>query len=180
MMSDRQAALDLLAQPLAVRAEALGLPAPLAAIYRPRCATSDADALASELFARRSVDLERGFTVHGPHRDEVRLELGGVALRTYGSQGQQRVGLLSLLLAERDVLLAERGRAPLMLLDDVMSELDAERRVALAEVLYSDGQALITATEPEHVPGATDGRATIIAVDEGRLTTPSSAHVVLG
>ena len=75
------------------------------------------------------------------------------ALRAYGSQGQQRAALLALLFAERALLAERRARPPLMLLDDVMSELDAERRELLADLLRSGGQAVITTTEPEHVPG---------------------------
>ena len=67
-------------------------------------AAGDAAALAAELAERRGADLERGFTAHGPHRDDLRLLHGGRSLRQYGSQGQQRVALLALLFAERDVL----------------------------------------------------------------------------
>ena len=77
---------------------------------------------------------------------------GDRPLRTLGSQGQQRAGLLALLFAERDALL-ERERPSLMLLDDVMSELDATRRARLAELVRAGGQALITTTEADHVPG---------------------------
>ena len=78
-------------------------------------------------------DLERGFTGHGPHRDDLAFRRDGRELRAYGSRGQQRLGLLALLLAEREELAAERGAAPLLLLDDVMSELDATRRERLAD-----------------------------------------------
>jgi DNA replication and repair protein RecF len=94
---------------------------------------------------------------------------GGRALRAFGSQGQQRVALLALLLAEREVLLETHDRAPLMLLDDVMSELDAERRRRLAELLRSGGQALVTATEAEHVPGAGEPGVVTIEVEPGAL-----------
>jgi len=119
--------------------------------------------LAAELAARRAADLERGFTAHGPHRDELQLLLGGAALRAYGSQGQQRVALLALLFAERQLLAERRSTPPLMLLDDVMSELDAERRELLARLLRSGGQALVTTTEPEHVPGDVGALVTVEA-----------------
>ena len=77
---------------------------------------------------------------------------GGRSLRQYGSQGQQRVALLALLFAERDVLRDERGTTPLMLLDDVMSELDGSRRGLLADLLRDGGQSLLTTTELSHVP----------------------------
>jgi DNA replication and repair protein RecF len=125
--------------------------------------------LRAELGARHSADLERGFTAHGPHRDELLLAHGGRALRTFGSQGQQRIGLLALLLAEREILLEARGLPPLLLLDDVMSELDVERRSRLADLLRGGGQALVTATEAEHVPGAADSCVTTINVEPGVL-----------
>jgi hypothetical protein len=83
-------------------------------------------------------DLERGFTTHGPHRDELAFTREGRLLRSYGSQGQQRLALLALLLAERDAIAAVRGAPPLMLLDDVMSELDAGRRAQLVALLRDD------------------------------------------
>ena len=86
----------------------------------------------------------------------MRLVHGAEALRTYGSQGQQRVALLALLFAERDLLRDERGRPPLMLLDDVMSELDAVRRELLADLLRAEGQAVLTTTDLDHVPRLRD------------------------
>jgi DNA replication and repair protein RecF len=111
-----------------------------------------ADQLVAELRERRSSDIERGFSGHGPHLDELKVSLSGRTLRRFGSQGQQRTALLALLLAEREALLEVRGEQPLMLLDDVMSELDPERRRRLVERLAPAGQALITATEPSQVP----------------------------
>ena len=114
--------------------------------------TSTLEGILAELAARREGDLARGYTGYGPHRDEVEISFGGRSLRRYGSQGQQRLGLLALLFAEREALRDARRQLPLMLLDDVMSELDPERRERLAELLGAGGQALITATEPSHVP----------------------------
>ncbi|MGH2848507.1 MAG: DNA replication/repair protein RecF, partial [Thermoleophilaceae bacterium] len=147
----------------------LGLPRPAELSYRPRSAAADAPGLAAELRERRPADLERGFTAHGPHRDELRLQLEGAPLRAYGSQGQQRTALLALLFAEREVLASRRRRSPLMLLDDVMSELDTERRDLLAGLLRESGQAVVTATEPEHVPDA--GEDEIVRVSAGSLTS---------
>ena len=89
-----------------------------------------------------------------PPRRSAAPHASGRELRAYGSQGEQRLALLALLLAERDALAAERDRPPLMLLDDVMSELDHGRRERLSDELRRGGQALITTTELEHVPGA--------------------------
>ncbi len=88
----------------------------------------------------------------GPHLDELKLELDGRSLRRYGSQGQQRAALLALLFAEREALLTARRVTPLLLLDDVMSELDPGRRARLVERLARGGQALITAADEESLP----------------------------
>src|SRR5436190_13214332 len=169
LMQERSRAAASLAQPFARFAGLLGLPERAELAYRPRSNATSADELRAELAERRAADLQRGFTAHGPHRDELLLANGARPLRTFGSQGQQRVGLLALLLAEREVLLEAGGLSPLMLLDDVMSELDAERRLRLAELLRGGGQALITATEAEHVPRAGEAGVVTINVELGAL-----------
>jgi DNA replication and repair protein RecF len=171
LMQDRREAVDGVRSGFAELAARLGLPGEAELRYRPRSAAGTLSELESELAERRAADVERGFTVHGPHRDELQLLLDGAALRSYGSQGQQRVALLALLFAERELLAERRGRAPLMLLDDVMSELDADRRELLAELLRAGGQSLVTATERAHVPGAEAS----IEVEAGRVRGPSGA-----
>jgi DNA replication and repair protein RecF len=175
LMENRSEAVSGLRAPFADIAARLGLPGAAELRYRPRSAATDADGLAEELAERRGADLERGFTAHGPHRDELQLLLEGVPLRTYGSQGQQRAALLALLFAERGLLAERRGRPPLMLLDDVMSELDAPRRQLLAELLRSGGQAVITATEPEHVPGSALADGGLVRVEDGALQRQTRA-----
>jgi DNA replication and repair protein RecF len=167
LMADRREAVAGLRAPFAALAEQLGLPGDADLRYSPRSAADDEEGLAAELRERRSADVERGFTAHGPHRDELGLLLAGTPLRVYGSQGQQRTALLALLFAERELLASRRGRPPLMLLDDVMSELDAERRELLADLLRSGGQSVVTATEPEHVPGV-EG-AEVVRVEAGAI-----------
>jgi DNA replication and repair protein RecF len=170
LMQDRSEAVDSLRPLFTELAASLGLPAEAELRYRPRSAAADADGLAAELAERRQADLERGFTAHGPHRDELQLLLAGASLRAYGSQGQQRAALLALLFAERSLLAERRARPPLMLLDDVMSELDAERRELLASLLRSGGQAVITTTEPEHVPGTALAGGGQIRVHDGAVS----------
>jgi DNA replication and repair protein RecF len=170
LMQDRAEAVEGLRPLFAELAASLGLPGEAELRYRPRSAATDAEALAVELGERRQADLERGFTAHGPHRDELQLLLAGAPLRAYGSQGQQRAALLALLFAERSLLAERRARPPLMLLDDVMSELDAERRELLAGLLRSGGQAVITTTEPEHVPGAALAGGGLIRVQDGSVS----------
>ena len=101
---------------------------------------------------RLARDLERGTTGLGPHLDEIRILAGDRDLRTFGSQGEQRMAVLSLLLAEAEVLDAQVGVAPLLLLDDALSELDAERRRVLSDRLGLRGQTLVTATGAEALP----------------------------
>jgi DNA replication and repair protein RecF len=148
-MEDRRAAVELLSGRFAERAAELGLEGEATVAYRPRSDASTPEELIAELDESLAADLERGFTMHGPHRDELVLKLDARELRRYGSQGQQRLGLLALLLAERDALAANRDALPLLLLDDVLSELDAPRRQALLASLEQDGQTLITTADPQ-------------------------------
>jgi DNA replication and repair protein RecF len=167
LMTARAEALAGLAGPFADLAERLGLPQGEIS-YRPR-AEGDRDRLAAELARRREQDLGRAYTSYGPQLDEVEVRLDGHPLRRFGSQGQQRLALLALLFAEREVLLEAGRSAPLMLLDDVMSELDPDhRRLLVALLERGGGQALITATEADHVP--TDA-ALGISVSDGAVAS---------
>jgi DNA replication and repair protein RecF len=167
LMADRREACAALAPLFSTRSEDLELAGPAELCYRPRSRAGDDTELAAELLERRGSDLERGFTGHGPHRDELELIHAGESLRVYGSQGQQRVALLALLLAERDLLRQEGRGLPLMLLDDVMSELDMARRIRLAELVLEGGQFLLTTADPDHVPGATDSGVARVEVAAG-------------
>jgi DNA replication and repair protein RecF len=167
-MAARAEAAAALSDPYAEAAGELGLEPDATLAYRPRSDAGSPEQLAGELAERRRSDIDRGYSGYGPHLDDVALELGGRAVRRYGSQGQQRLALLALLFAERAALLAAGRPAPLMLLDDVTSELDATRRSLLVERLGGGaGQSLITATEPDQLPRAAP-RAEI-AVREGRV-----------
>ena len=169
LRDDRAQASAAVADGVAVIAGELGLAGAVELRYRPRTKAPDAASLAAELADRAASDLERGFTTHGPHRDDLALLREGRDLRIYGSQGEQRLGLLSLLLAERGVLEAERGAPPLMLLDDVMSELDADRRGRLVERLRAGGQAVITTTDLAHVPDADEPDVERVAIADGAV-----------
>jgi DNA replication and repair protein RecF len=159
LLSARAEAVGCLAPHFAERGEELGLPGAPELRYTPR-ADPDEEAFAAELRARRPADLNRGHTTYGPHLDDLRMLVEGRSVRRFGSQGQQRVVLLALLLGERELLAADRDESPLLLLDDVTSELDPERRRLLVDRLSGSGQALITATEPGAVP-VTPGRTEI-------------------
>jgi DNA replication and repair protein RecF len=104
------------------------------------------------LAARLDRDLERGATGLGPHLDDIVLASGTRDLRSFGSQGEQRLTVLSLLLAEAELIAERRGFPPLLLLDDVLSELDPDRRRVLAERVQGPGQTLVTATQAASLP----------------------------
>ena len=159
LVTARHRVLDLLAPGFAERAGELGLPG-AALEYR-----GDAPTLAA-LEARIVRDVERGSTGLGPHLDEIGVVAGDRDLRSFGSQGEQRLAVLSLLLAESDLLAEHRPSPPLLLLDDVLSELDPARREILAARIAGRGQAVITSTsrqalpaEPAQVVEVTPGKA---------------------
>ncbi len=169
LRDDRASAIDLLAPRFAAIAASLGLGDGAELRYKPRSRAADVAGLAAELAEHTASDLERGFTGHGPHRDDLGLLRAGRELRAYGSQGEQRLALLALLLAEREALAATRRAVPLMLLDDVMSELDPDRRALLAQMLGGEGQSIITTTDLGHVPGAEDAGVVRLAVADGAV-----------
>jgi DNA replication and repair protein RecF len=151
LVAARAEAAAELGPPFAAAAAELGLAGPATLEYAPRAAGS-VEEIRAGLAERREADLRLGRTSWGPHLDELKIETGGRSLRRYGSQGQQRAALLALLFAQREALLAAHRVAPLLLLDDVMSELDPERRERLVGRLAGAGQTLITAASEESVP----------------------------
>jgi DNA replication and repair protein RecF len=156
LVAARAEAVGELAGPFAEAASELGLEGGAGLEYAPRASGSAAEICAG-LGERREADLRLGRTSWGPHLDELKLATAGRSLRRYGSQGQQRSALLALLFAERDVLLAARQVAPLLLLDDVMSELDPGRRERLVGRLAAGGQTLITAADEDSLPASAAG-----------------------
>ncbi len=107
----------------------------------------DEGALADALAATRTEDLRRSTSTVGPHRDDVALKIGGLPARSHASQGEQRSLALALRLAVDGEVRARRGVAPVLLLDDVFSELDAGRAAALLETL-PPGQRILTTASP--------------------------------
>ena len=145
LVAARHDAIASLSPAFAERAEELGLPA--AALGY------DAEPVSTEVLdARLERDLERGGTGLGPHLDDIQVRSGDRDLRLYGSQGEQRLAVLSLLLAEAELVAERRGVPPLLLLDDVLSELDADRRRILGERIGRTGQTLVTATGADALP----------------------------
>jgi DNA replication and repair protein RecF len=164
LIEARAEAVEALTGPFADLAGKLALPGAEIS-YRPRAAAGGEE-LSAELARRRDQDLGRAYTSYGPQLDEVEIRLADRPLRRFASQGQQRLALLALLFAERAALLDAGRSAPLMLLDDVMSELDAAHRELLVSLLEGEGQSVISATETAHVPSASALR---IEVSDGTL-----------
>jgi DNA replication and repair protein RecF len=160
----------------------LGLSGAVDASYRTAASVTTTAEFVAALEERTGSDLERGFTGFGPHRDELKLSRDGRELRRYGSQGEQRLALLALLLAERETLAKAREDVPLLLLDDVLSELDYDRRRHLLKLVQRRGQTVITATERAQIPELECAPAVIRVMPGGSLTpgddaeTPSAAR----
>jgi len=113
----------------------------------PLEAATIAEQYLAKVRSRRAREIAAGSTLYGPHRDDLRLMANGRDLRTYGSRGQQRTAALALKLAELEISRQSTGTTPLLLLDDVMSELDLPRRNMLVETLATVEQAIVTTTD---------------------------------
>jgi DNA replication and repair protein RecF len=161
LVHGRRETLALLSAPFAQVASELGL-------AEAKLSYSGAAPTVEEIDARLPRDLDRGFTGIGPHLDDVGILAGDRDLRSFGSQGEQRVSVLALLLAEAELLRERRGSPPLLLLDDVLSELDRERRQTLVRLLPSGGQTLVTATSASALPGEP---SQLLNVRPGRVDT---------
>jgi DNA replication and repair protein RecF len=153
----RKELVDLLAPGFAEHAGLLGLADGLLSYEEQPLALAD-------LEARLDRDLERGTTGAGPHLRDVAIRAGDRDLRSFGSQGEQRTAVLGLLLAEAVALAELRGAPPLLLLDDVLSELDADRRRALLAALPPGGQTLVSATSIAALPEVTPEPALVVQV----------------
>ena len=145
------------------------LPLPVA-VDRERFTLEDYRQLfAQRLRESRGDSITRGATLYGPHRDEWRLLINGIDLGTYGSRGQARTGLLALKLAEVEWMRARVGEWPMLLLDEVLSELDRTRREDLLEHLGSAEQALLTTTDAEMLPASFRKQTPTWRLEAGRL-----------
>jgi DNA replication and repair protein RecF len=118
----------------------------------------------------RDDEIGRGQTLIGPHRDDVHLTMNSVSVGVYGSRGQQRSATLALKLGEAELMRARAGDSPVLLLDDLLSELDVQRRTHLLTAIgRSDQQTLITATGMEDFDAAFLGRVRKIRVEAGGI-----------
>src|ERR1700730_5210256 len=126
--------------------------------------------LAAAVHNSLAEDLRRGATSVGPHRDDLRIRLDGQDARGYASQGQQRTAVVSLNLAEAELVTRRSGERPVLLLDDVLSELDLERRVALLRHVGSGGQVVITSVDAGAFPPELLAAANVWEVHAGQVT----------
>jgi DNA replication and repair protein RecF len=154
-----------------------GAAEPLAVRYRPGCETADATSandlarcLADHLRHLRPDELQRGQTLVGPHRDDILFTVGAVNLGTYGSRGQQRSVALALRLAEARLMQQRSGDTPVLLLDDLLSELDATHRAHLLQSIGGPGQqTLVTSTDLGAFDRTFLDNAACLRVEGGRV-----------
>lgn len=114
---------------------------------------------------KRKGEIFRGLSLFGPHRDDIKITVNGVDIRKFGSQGQQRTAALSLKIAELELVKSETGEYPVLLLDDVMSELDEKRRNHLLLMIGNKVQTFITTTDLDFK----HGESKIIRVSQGEI-----------
>lgn len=124
---------------------------------------------AQRLVEQRHVDISRGVTTLGPHRDELRFLENGIDLGTYGSRGQVRTAMLSLKMAEETWMERITKFSPMLLLDEALAELDPIRRVDLLQKVTSSGQTLLTTTDLDLFSAEFIGDATLWKVNDGRV-----------
>lgn len=194
LWSERVAWVERWAPTLGALCESIGERAPVSLRYSSQLAPSGAvqDALLGALEARRHLDLRRGITHSGPHRDDLELRLGDRELRTFGSAGQQRTAALALRMLEARTLREAVGAAPLLLLDDPFAELDSRRAARILSLLGEEGvgQTLLAVPRQDDIPAALTGLARTRIADgevsslDDRATTgpadspdPSSAAI---
>ncbi|HEY8491346.1 MAG TPA: DNA replication and repair protein RecF, partial [Dehalococcoidia bacterium] len=136
----------------------------------PADPSAAAEALAEALRRARRREIRAGMSLVGPHRDDVRFLLDGHEAGPYASRGQKRTAALSLRLAEAGYLELRLGEAPVLLLDDVLSELDAPRAHAVLGVTERADQAMITTTDLDGFDREFLSRATLLRVEAGTVT----------
>lgn len=140
-------------------------------LHRGLTADQIAPQYADRLRAEQTESIERGMTLCGPHRDELRLNINNRDAGLYGSRGQARTAVMALKLAELAWMHDYIGEWPILLLDEVVAELDSQRRAYLLERINGATQTLLTTTEMEIFPASFLERATIWEVTDGQITT---------
>lgn len=170
----RQEMLAAMAEPIAdahreIAPEETGLALRYVSNVAPAPAESNEEALRRRLRETADKEIWNGATLVGPHRDDFVFESDGRELTEFASRGQQRTAILALKLAELDVLTELDGRPPLLLLDDVFSELDPERRAHLVRRIGDLPQAIVTTTTPDDLDQALVTASTLWHVEPGSV-----------
>lgn len=130
----------------------------------------DVESLTQGLHNNRRADIHRGTTQIGPHRDDIEVQIDNKEARLYGSQGQQRTAVIALKLATLEMAKEQLGESPILLLDDMLSDLDAERRARLCHVVATEaGQAILTCTEASAAGHEILDRSMVYAVQHGEV-----------
>ena len=114
-------------------------------------------------------EIEQGTTIYGPHRDDIRFLVNNKNVQAFGSQGQQRTTALSVKLAEIDLMKEQTGEYPLLLLDDVLSELDTIRQTHLLTAIQNKVQTFLTTTSLSDVARQLINEPTIFEIEHGTL-----------
>jgi len=160
------------------RSAAVGELAPLAAANHSAISAGEEltvsyvgppDDLGGALRSALDEDLRRGTTSLGPHRDDLAVTIAGADARSFASQGQQRTAVVSLKLAESDLIEKRSGERPILLLDDVLSELDPQRREELLARVGEAGQVIVTSVEAGPFPVELMERAVVRCISGGRV-----------
>jgi DNA replication and repair protein RecF len=141
---------------------------------QPNARQSVSTSFEAKLREMRSREIDQGVTLVGPHRDDVRFWVNGVDMNPFGSRGQQRTVALSMKLAEMELVAAVKQDRPILLLDDVVSELDEEHRKHLFAALGTVQQVVMTATDLAHFSADFVAAATVWRVTSGRIEQQSS------
>lgn len=163
--------IDSLREPALAVHSMMGDGESLALRYLAKDESLDRDHASEALSRTRGQDIHRGSTSMGPHRDDLCIEVGGREARLFGSQGQQRTAVIALKLASLLVAKRELGAPPMLLLDDILSDLDERRRAHLVDaVLDSAGQALLTCTEASAAGKRILGQARVFGVSAGKIS----------
>ncbi len=126
-------------------------------------------AFKAKLQTIRRDEIARGVTLIGPHRDDMHFLVDGVDITLFGSRGQQRTAALSIKLAEVDLMEEATGETPVLLLDDVMSELDSDRRVQIIDMIKRVGQSFVTTTDWDDFDDEFRKQSQCFTVSQGRL-----------
>jgi len=169
IMAEREAIIERINKSLKEAYRLIGKNDSLSVHYLPSLKGSN-DIWASfieKLLANRNIDIASGVTNHGPHRDDLVVLLAGNDISAFGSRGERRSAVLALKVAEKEVIFNQIGDQPLLLLDDVFSELDQHRRGALSQVL-KDQQTIITTTDLDHFPEDLRKRSQLLEVTRGK------------